>query len=72
MRLYLFRKKEKGTFLLFEQRNNGIAIRDICLPRQKILPSRRKMPNGPTTSPTEEKGRFKLIIRDSLLKGGEK
>jgi hypothetical protein len=72
MRVRLFRKKEKATVLLFEQRNNGTAIQDVYLPRQKILSNRRKMSNNPRAPRTEEERRFKFIIRDSLLNGGEK
>jgi hypothetical protein len=46
MPIYLFGEKEERTFLLHEQRNNGIPLQDICSPFQKILSNWRKMSTG--------------------------
>ena len=51
-----------------QQDQDGKTIQDIHLPRRKILSNPRKMSNNPRASKTEEKRRFKFIIRDSLLK----
>jgi len=67
MQVCIFRKKEEGTFLLFEQRNNGKAIQDIFLSCRKILSNSRKMSNEQESSRTEEEKGFKFVILDSLL-----